>query len=106
MLPLYSTGKGKFWAAYQFRVSHPLFLQLVSVLRPSIERDDTNFRQSIKAEVKIAAFLSRAGGERTKQTAARLGIGQSTVTPIIREGSREINTNFQIIFDYHRVMMK
>ena len=77
------------WRAL-FRVKYKLFHQICNRLRSELKRTDTILRNAIPVEVRIVAFLLWCGNERCQHIGSRLGIGASSITPIVREVSRLI----------------
>lgn len=77
-----------------FRIPHVIFMNIVHTIGPRIQKSDTPYRQALRDEFKVPAFLMWCGGERYEQVAGRLCIGCNTTTQIIREVSRKLSVSF------------
>ena len=73
------------------RMQPATFKRLLAVVKPRIEKKDTNWRESISAEERLAVTLRYLGhGDSMTLLSLTYRIGHSTVCKIIRETTRVI----------------
>lgn len=74
-----------------FRMTRPTFLKIVELVRPRLEKRDTNFRKAIPIEKRVAISIWRlATGNSFRTVSKTFAVGKSTAVSITREFCREM----------------
>ena len=86
-----------FWKS-DFRMRKETFEQVVELVRPYIEREDTVFRTAIPVPKRVAIALWRlATGDSYRATGLQFGVGKSTAISITHEFCQALNHCVEII---------
>lgn len=90
-IQLNSASQTMYWKEH-FRMRKDTFQQLVALVGPELERENTRFRQAVPVSKRVAISLWRLGGGSSyREIAAHFDVGKSTCVKITNEFCRALN---------------
>lgn len=90
IMPELETISRASWRISSIRIAHSIFQHTSNELWLFIEKKYFNFRESFRAEIKIAVFLLFTGDATHERAAAQLGIGSSSASATASSVSKAI----------------